>query len=189
MHEVLPTTVQKGCFLIASPEIESHLFFRGVLLVCEHNVSGSFALLVNKPLDLDLPGDIVNLASAQNKNVGMRAGGPVQTNQMMLLHTCKAENQQLLNVTKDIHLGGDLQFLHEILEDEASPPVLLCFGYSGWAAGQLEREFLDGSWYLYPATKELLFETPPERLWRTLLLAMGGRYATLSTIPDDLSCN
>ena len=148
-------------------------FYRGVLLICEHNTSGSFAILVNKPLDLDLPEELVNLSSAPNKNVGIRAGGPVQTNQMMLLHSQTSEQQQLLRVADDIFLGGDLQFLHELLEDETSPSVFLNFGYAGWANGQLDREFLDGSWYLYPATKELLFETPPDRLWKTLLVRMG----------------
>lgn len=187
--EHLPTAVRKGCFLIASPEIENNLFFRGVLLICEHNASGSFAILINKPLDLDLPEELVNLSSAPNKNVSIRAGGPVQTNQMMLLHSQHSDQQQLLHVTDDIYLGGDLQYLHDLLEDESSPPVFLNFGYSGWAYGQLDREFLDGSWFLYPATKELLFETPPEKLWKILLLRMGGRYATLSTIPEDLSVN
>lgn len=187
--ESLPTTVKKGCFLIANPEIENPLFFRGVMLVCEHNASGSFALLINKPLDLELPEEIVSLSTAANKNVSIRAGGPVQTNQMMLLHSVKSEQQQLLTVTENVYLGGDIQYLHELIDDESAPPVFLCFGYAGWAAGQLEREFLDGSWFLYPATKDLIFETPPEKLWRELLLHMGGKYATLSTIPEDPSVN
>jgi putative transcriptional regulator len=187
--EPLPSTVKKGCFLIANPEIENPLFFRGVMLVCEHNASGSFALLINKPLDLELPEEIVSLSSASNKNVSIRAGGPVQTNQMMLLHSVKSEQQQLLTVTEGVYLGGDIQYLHELIEDEGAPPVFLCFGYSGWAAGQLEREFLDGSWFLYPATKELIFETPADKLWGELLLRMGGKYATLSMIPEDPSVN
>ena len=189
MREPVPSIVKKGYFLIANPEIENPLFFRGVMLVCEHNNSGSFALLINKPLDLELPEEIVNLSTAANKNVSLRAGGPVQTNQMMLLHSVTAEQQQLLKVTDDVFLGGDIQYLHDLMEDEASPQVFLCFGYAGWASGQLERECLEGSWFLYPASKELVFDTPPEKLWEKLLLSMGGKYATLSTIPEDPSVN
>lgn len=189
MTEKLPSSVRRGCFLISSPEIDIPLFYRSVMLICEHNPSGSFALLMNKPLDIDLPEEVVNLRSAPNKRVSIRAGGPVQTNQMMLLHTTPSEKQQLLAITDGVYLGGDLPYLHELIEDEASPPVFLCFGYAGWASGQLEREFLDGSWFIYPATKDLIFDTPPEKLWRKLLLQMGGRYATLSTIPEDLSVN
>ena len=189
MTESIPSSVRRGSFLISSPEIEVPLFYRSVMLICEHNASGSFALLLNKPLDINLPDEVVNLRSAPNKSVSIRAGGPVQTNQMMLLHTSHLEGQQLLRITEGVYLGGDLPYLHEMLEDENSPPVFLCFGYAGWATGQLEREFLDGSWFTYPATKELIFDTPPEKLWRNLLMQMGGRYATLSTIPEDLSVN
>ena len=58
----------------------------------------------------------------------------------MLLHSLKVEQQQLLNVADGIYLGGDIQFLHDLIEDETSPNVFLCFGYAGWATGQLERE-------------------------------------------------
>jgi putative transcriptional regulator len=119
----------------------------------------------------------------------MRAGGPVQTNQMMLLHSNEEGTGQTLNVCEGVYLGGDLQFLQEMLTNESGPFVHLCFGYAGWTSGQLEREFLDGSWFIYPATKKLIFETAPEKLWRTLLREMGGKYATLSMIPDDLALN
>jgi putative transcriptional regulator len=184
-----PHGVHKGDFLIANPEIENPLFFRGVMLICEHNISGSFALLINKPLHLELPEEIINLTSSANKNISIRAGGPVQTNQMMLLHSINAPKQQLLNVTEGVYLGGDIQFLHELLEDENEPNVFLCFGYAGWANGQLEKEVLEGSWFTSPATKELIFNADPKQLWRQLLLQMGGKYATLSTIPEDPSMN
>jgi len=182
-------TVRKGHFLIANPEIENILFFRGVMLICEHNISGSFALLINKPLHLELPEEIVSLTSSANKNISIRAGGPVQTNQMMLLHTVNDPKQQLLSLTEGVYLGGDIQFLHELLEDESEPNVFLCFGYAGWSTGQLEKEVLEGSWFTCPATKELIFDADPQQLWRNLLLKMGGKYATLSTIPEDPSVN
>lgn len=189
MEETPPPQIEKGTFLIASPDIENGIFFRGVILICEHNASGSFGLLINKPLELDLPEEILNLNDITNPHVGMRAGGPVQTNQMMILHTHEETAAQTLNVCAGVFLGGDLQFLQEIITDEAGPRVLLCFGYAGWTAGQLEREFLDGSWYIHAASDKHIFHTPAEKLWRTLLREMGGKYATLSMLPDDLSVN
>ncbi|HXF29554.1 MAG TPA: YqgE/AlgH family protein, partial [Chlamydiales bacterium] len=149
--EELPTTqIQKGTLLVASPDIESGLFFRGVILICEHSQAGSFGLLINKPLDIELPEEILNMSSVANPHVSVRAGGPVQTNQMMLLHTHNEENQETLKICDGVYLGGDLQFLQQILSDEEGPNVHLCFGYAGWGSGQLEREFLDGSWYIHP---------------------------------------
>jgi putative transcriptional regulator len=184
-----PVQIEKGTFLIASPDIENGIFFRGVILICEHNASGSFGLLINKPLELELPEEILNLNDVANPHVNIRAGGPVQTNQMMILHTHEETAAQTLSVCDGVFLGGDLQFLQEMIADEEGPRINLCFGYAGWTAGQLEREFLDGSWYMQQATSKYIFYTPPEKLWRTLLRDMGGKYATLSMLPDDLSTN
>lgn len=189
MELVPQTQIQKGTLLIASPEIETGLFFRAVILICENNSAGSFGLLINKKLDLELPEEVINMSTIANPRASIRAGGPVQTNQMMLLHTKNEESQQLMNICEDVFLGGDLQFLQEILGDEDGPYINLCFGYVGWGAGQLEREFLDGSWFIHPANKHAIFEVEPDSLWRTLLRQMGGKYATLSMIPDDLTLN
>lgn len=189
MEQMPYSQIQKGTFLIATPELDSGFFFRGVILVCEHNANGSFGLLINKSLDLELPEEIMNVNQLINTRIGIRAGGPVQTNQMMLLHSSDQIEQQTLKVCEGVYLGGDLQFLQEAILDQNGPHIHLCFGYAGWGAGQLEREFLDGHWFLYPATAQHLFETPPEKLWQVLLREMGGKYATLSMIPEDLSLN
>lgn len=189
MESIPYAQIQRGTFLIATPDIESGIFFRGVILVCEHNQNGSFGLLLNKSLILELPDDILNLNSLNNPHVGIRAGGPVQTNQMMLLHNSGKIPHQTLKICEDVYLGGDLQFLQDAITDENGPHMNLCFGYSGWAPGQLEREFLDGHWFLYPATTKHVFYTSTEKLWQNILREMGGKYASISMIPEDLLVN
>lgn len=181
--------IQKGTLLIATPDVELGIFFRGVILVCEHSANGSFGLVVNKSLDLELPEEIVNIHNLANPHVSIRAGGPVQTNQMMLLHTSNKLPNQTLNVCEGVYLGGDLNFLQEALSDANGPAVNLCFGYAGWGAGQLEREFLDGGWYIHPASAQIIFYTQPDKIWPKILLEMGGKYASMSMIPEDLSVN
>lgn len=189
MENIPYSQIQKGTFLISTPDIESGLFFRSVVLLCEHNPTGSFGLVVNKSLDLELPEEIINLHNLANTRVKVRAGGPVQTNQMMLLHSCLDISQQTLQICDGVYLGGDLQFLQEAITDENGPDIHLCFGYAGWGTGQLEREFLDGHWFLCPATARHVFDIVPEKLWQTLLREMGGKYTTLSMIPENLSLN
>lgn len=189
MDPIAYSQIQKGTFLIASPELETGFFFRGVLLVCEHNINGSFGLVINKVLDLELPEEILNIENLENPRVGIRAGGPVQTNQMMLLHTSKQIENQTLKICEGVYLGGDLPFLQDSIANTDGPNIHLCFGYTGWGTGQLEREFLDGQWFLHPANANHIFHTPPEKLWQTLLREMGGKYTTYSMIPEDLSLN
>jgi len=188
--ESLPyAQIQKGTFLIATPDIEGGIFFRAVVLVCEHNPNGSFGIVINKSLSLELPEDILNISNLANPNVEIRAGGPVQTNQMMLLHTSEKNPSQTLQICEGVYLGGDLNFLQEAIISEAGPHIHMCFGYAGWGAGQLEREFLDSHWFLHPASQYHLFHIPPDRLWQSLLREMGGKYATISMIPEDLTLN
>jgi len=189
MQPVPYTHLSKGSFLIASPDIESGIYFRSVIIVCEHNGAGSFGLIINKGLDVDLPEEIMSVKEFANPNVRIHAGGPIQPNQMMLLHSSEGIPDQTLKLCEGVYLGGDLQFLQEAVADSHGPAVRLCFGYCGWAAGQLEREFLEGNWFLHQGSAKHLFETPSEKIWQSILREMGGKYATLSMIPEDLSLN
>ena len=189
MTELPFSHLSKGSFLIASPEVLSSTFSRGVVLLCEHNEGGSFALLINKPLEMELPEEILDRGKSANKHIQIRSGGPKQPQQMILLHSSSNIEDKALKVCEDVYLGGDLHFLQEVIQQPNGPYVYLCFGYCGWGPGALEKEYLEGKWFLHPATSYHVFETPHEKLWQTLLREMGGKYATLSLIPEDLSLN
>lgn len=189
MESIPYSHLEKGTFLISTPDVESGIFFRSVLLLCEHSPNGSFGIVINKMLDLELPEEILTLDQLNNSRVSIRAGGPVQTNQMMLLHSSTKIPEQTIEICEGVYLGGDLQFLQEAITDPNGPELRLCFGYAGWQAGQLEREFLDGGWFLCPASAKHIFQTPADKLWQELLRELGGRYATLSMIPEDLDVN
>lgn len=189
MDSVPYSNLNKGTFLIATPEVTSGIFFRAVILLCEHNSAGSFGLIINKPLELELPEELLNLQHLTNSKVKIQAGGSMQTNQMMLLHNCEDIPEQSLAICEGVYLGGDLHFLQDALSKEDGPDIRLCFGYTGWGSGQLEREFLDGEWFLTKAQAKYVFHTPQEKVWQSVLREMGGQYATLSMIPEDLSLN
>ncbi len=189
MKSIPYSKLEKGTFLIASPEITSGIFFRSVIILCDHSSAGSFGLIVNKPLNINSSNEILNQEDFANPNVHLRSGGPMQTNQMMLLHASDNPPAQSLNLCDNVHLGGDLEFLQAATNAVDGPPMLLCFGYTGWGAGILEREFLEGGWFLHPGTKAHLFQTQAEKTWKNLLLEMGGKYASLSMIPEDPTQN
>lgn len=188
--EVAPyAQITKGTFLISSPDIDSGIFFRSVILICEHTSTGSFGLVLNKKIEIEMPEELPSLEDLANSNVDFRAGGPLQTNQMMILHSSPESPEQTLQILEDVYIGGDLQFLQDALTHKDGPAIRLFFGYAGWTAGQLEREFLNGMWFVCQGSKEHVFNTPCETMWQTVLREMGGKYATLSMIPEDLSLN
>ena len=189
MEPVPYSKLTKGSILIAAPQIDEGIYFRSVIIVCEHSPGGSFGLILNKTFDMDLPEELINLKDIANPKVQIRAGGTIQPNQMMLLHTSDQISDQTLKVCDGVFLGGDLNFLQEAMSNAEGPAVRLCFGYSGWGPGQLEREFLGGMWFLQKGSARYVFDVPPEQLWQTILRDMGGKYASLSMIPEDLSLN
>lgn len=185
----MESSLSKGSLLIAAPGIQSGLYYRSVVLLCEHNQGGSFGLVINKPFEIELPPEILDIPSAKNPHLDTRAGGPLQIGQMMLLHSSNSIPDQVLQICPDLFLGGNLEFLQQAAMNPEGPNIRLCFGYSGWAAKQLETEVLRGDWFLHRAQPKHVFEIPPELLWKSILLEMGGKYAPLSMIPEDLSLN
>ncbi|MCX6986776.1 MAG: YqgE/AlgH family protein [Chlamydiae bacterium] len=188
MEPIPYSSLTKGMLLVAAPNMEG-VYFRGAVLICEHARSGSFGLFINKMLDVDLPEEIINMKNLSNPNVAIRAGGPIQPGQMMLLHSSDKMAEQTLKVCDGVFLGGDIQFLQEAISDPSGPSIRLCFGYIGWGPSQLEREILAGTWLVHPGSAKYIFDTPAEKIWQTVLRDMGGKYATLSMIPEDLSLN
>ena len=179
--------ITKGSFLVATPEIDSGIFFRSVIILCEHSLSGSFGLILNKKIDVELTQDLITIDDLTNRDIDMRAGGPLQMNQMMMIHN--GEYDPSIELIDGVHLGGDIQFLQEALSQREGPSVRLFFGYASWPSGLLEREFLNGQWFICQGASEHVFETSTENMWGTVLREMGGKYAALSMIPEDLSLN
>ncbi len=180
---------EKGSLLIATPNTVDELYKQSVVLICEYTTYGSFGLILNKPFVLDAEQPHFDLSEIVHLKESLRIGGSMQQNQLMLLHASHKHRDQTLKVTDGVYLGGDFPFLQELLKDEPDSSLLLCFGYTGWTAGELEKQFLDDLWYLHPASKTLIFETPPEKLWRETLSSMGGNYKNISMIPSDLTLN
>ena len=187
MEKASFTQIKKGSLLIASPEVDSGIFYRSIVLICEHSLSGTLGFILNKPIDLETSEALIEIEDLVNPNVELLAGGPLQMNQMMILHSKKIDGS--MHVTKNVYLGGDLEFLQDSLSDEQGPSVRLLFGYSSWSSGQLEKEFLNGQWFATNPSSEIIFNTHLERMWQAVLQKMGGKYASLSMIPEDLSWN
>jgi putative transcriptional regulator len=84
------------------------------------------------------------------------------------------------------------------LVDLEAPPELLAAelgslrifaGYSGWGPGQLERELVDGAWYVVESEPGDVSAPDPERLWRSVLRRQRNELAMVATYPDDPSLN
>ena len=94
------------------------------------------------------------------------------------------------NVIPSLNVGHSLESMIELAGSFSSSQRLKVFaGYAGWSPGQLDDEMKRDTWLTHPASIELIFNTPPEKLWQAILGNKGWRYRLLSEAPEDLSWN
>ena len=56
----------------------------------------------------------------------------------------------------------------------------LFVGYSGWGPGQLEAELEASAWLMSDVDRDLIFNTPADKLWETAIRRLGADPATLT---------
>jgi putative transcriptional regulator len=178
---------EKGRLLISEPFLPDPNFERTIVLLCEHNQEGSFGFILNKP-SIAKVNEIVHDIPVQKEAF---VGGPVQQDTLHFLHRI-SNLQDAVTIGDDIFWGGNVDDLvqglsmHTINEND----VRFFLGYSGWSAGQLEQELEQDSWIVCDyVTPELLFDTPPDVMWKQALSNMGGRFSVYSNYPIDPTLN
>jgi putative transcriptional regulator len=184
-----PKKFLRGKLLLDGGDLAGSFFHRSVVLVCEHNADGAFGLVLNRALGKTVGEMIVADLPETLKSSPLFLGGPVQPSALSFLHTDNFIPDA--DVMPDLALGHSLDDLVEIGESfSAAKKVRLFAGYAGWSAGQLENEMKRKSWLTFPASVELVFNTPPELLWPKILKSKGGwRNKLLAQMPEDLSSN
>lgn len=177
-----------GQLLVAPPELEDPNFRRTVVLLCEHDADGSFGLILNRALSLNLD-DVLD--GFQTNSTPLSLGGPVQPNTLHFLHRFGSDVPDTVQVLDEVGWGGNFEAIRaRVQAGETSPARIRFFlGYAGWAGGQLEREIEQGGWIQARATPSAIFADEPARLWRAVLRQMGGDYAILANYPDDPRMN
>lgn len=180
-----------GHFLIAMPGMKDDRFARAVIYICAHSDEGAMGLIINQPQQLQFPDLLVQLGLLDEQEVirlpqeardfVVRNGGPVDRSRGFVLHSGDYKVESSLPVSPDICLTATVDILRAISTGRGPSRALMALGYSGWAAGQLEREIADNGWLTCPARQELLFDADMERKYDRLLAVIGIDLTRLST--------
>ncbi len=182
-------TPAPGQFLVAHPMLGDPNFFRAVVLICQHDQDGSFGLVLTD----ELPHQVEEvMPSLTGFDAPISRGGPVQVDTLHYLHRHGALVTGAIPVLPDeVFWGGDLDLVEALVMAQETDAAQMRFfaGYAGWGEGQLAEEIEEGSWFLTPASTALIFDIPPDKLWRTVLRRMGGQYAILANFPADPRLN
>ena len=179
----------KGQLLLDSGQLSGSFFQRTVVLICQHDAEGAFGLVLNRATGSKVGEMIVADLPEVLKESPLYFGGPVQPTALSFLHTDNFIPDA--NVLPNLNMDHSLDALVDIGESfSAEKKVRLFAGYAGWSGGQLEDEMKRKAWLAHPASLELVFNTPTEQLWQTVLRRKGGwRNKLRAQMPEDLSWN
>ena len=176
-----------GRLLIAEPMLGDPTFSRSVVLLCEHSPEGSVGFSLNRPTEHTL-GDL--LPELFTPLLPVFQGGPVQLDTLHMLHRTPLAFGGT-EIADGVYWGGSYEALQEAVMHNSYQPIdlRLFVGYSGWGAGQLERELDEGSWIVADVSPELIFETDPDVLWRKAIDSLGPEFAYLNLLPINPQLN
>lgn len=177
-----------GILLIADPFLKDPNFVRTVVLLCEHQDKGSFGFVLNKQFDKTL-GELIS--DLEGQEIPVYYGGPVQLDTIHFLHEYPDLIPDSFEVGHGIFWGGNFETVAALLKSNSIDPKKIKFfiGYSGWGNGQLDNELKEKSWLTVSATRNLVFHTQHDEVWKGSLQHLGGEYEMMINYPIDPQLN
>jgi putative transcriptional regulator len=176
----------KGHLLIAGGGLYDDNFRQTVVLVGAHDENGAVGVILNRPLEVAVGDAIPALAEIAGPGEALFGGGPVETDQPVLL--IDSGDAGVL----DVPVFGDVGFM----TGDVSPEVRAVLrrarvfvGHAGWGPGQLDAEVAADAWIVESASVEDVFTTRPSSLWRRLLQRKGPPFDAMARMPFDPRMN
>ncbi len=168
----------RNCFLIALPNLAETPFERTVTLLCEHNDDGALGLVINRPMDLELPAMLEHLElPCEGLDLMSPApvywGGPVNVERGFVLHRDGSDWESTMHLSDTLSLTSSRDILAAIGRGEGPQQFLVMLGYAGWDAGQLEREMGENAWLSTPVDEAIVFDTDTNLRWSAATGALG----------------
>lgn len=178
-----------GKLLVASPGLVDPNFARTVVLVCEHTDEGALGVVLNRPSEAPIPGELAAWQEVLVRPPVVFVGGPVVQEGVLGLATVRGTPPEdawhpVLGPLGTLDLRERPEFLGAAVDR-----VRVFAGHAGWAPGQLESELEAGGWFVCDADPEDALTPEPDALWGFVLRRQGGRLALVSTYPEDPSLN
>ena len=130
--------------LVSVPQLEDPDFRQSVILLCEHDSSGAFGLVLNRPTET-LASSVVRFRSPIQAVNGLELwiGGPVDPSRGWILLPYEPTDGESVCVGKGLFLSTSEDILRRLLEDPTEVEARLLTGHAGWDAGQLDAELAD----------------------------------------------
>jgi putative transcriptional regulator len=190
MFAILPEDKipEKGKILISEPFLPDTFFNRSIVYLTDHTPQGSVGFVLNKKLDLKISSAIEGFNS-WHENLNM--GGPVAPDTLHYLHNQGNLIPKSVHVSGDIFWGGDIDTIRELIKTGKlrQSQIRFFLGYSGWSAGQLDRELNEDSWVIATVSSDIIMDNRGDDTWKNVLRSFKNKYRIWADFPDSPEMN
>lgn len=161
----------RGRYLLAGRKLRDSNFFRAVVLVVEHNETGSMGLVLNRPTDVEVRTALAGHFDLPEADDPVYFGGPVEPNALFLLHDAAEQSGGELPVLPGLFVGANAEVFEKIVTTAAATGAKykVFAGCAGWGPGQLEGELSRGDWLTASADPNAVFHADPYDQWEGLI--------------------
>ena len=181
--------LHKGHLLLSEPFMWDPNFSRTVILLTEHDEKGSLGLVQNRPVNLKLHETIEDFPES---DFAVYYGGPCEENTLHFIHRLGDLIDGAEMIRNGLYYGGNYETVRILIEKHQlkNEDIKFFLGYSGWSAGQLEKEMQDNSWIVSDKFQlNKLLTEEGYQLWKTVMEEMGGVYKAMSHYPTNPQLN
>jgi putative transcriptional regulator len=179
---------EKGRILISEPFLPDTFFNRTVVYLADHNDEGSVGFILNKKLEIKVC-DAISGFEGWNEFLSM--GGPVAPDTLHYLHNLGEQIPKSVLVGENIYWGGDIDVIRDLIGAGKlnNTQIRFFLGYSGWSAGQLERELKENSWVTAKINPDIVLCNQVDDAWKKVLRGLKKKYRMWADFPDSPDMN
>jgi putative transcriptional regulator len=179
---------EKGKILISEPFLPDTFFNRSIIYLTDHTPQGSVGFILNKKIDLKISSAITGF---EGWDEDLNVGGPVAPDTLHYLHSLGDLVPKSVLIKDNISWGGDIDIIRRLIKTNKIKKSQIRFflGYSGWSAGQLERELKENSWVIAKVKSEIIMNNRGDDTWKRVLRSLKNKYRMWADFPDSPEMN
>ena len=181
-------SLSKGKVLISNPLLEEDYFTRSVILIVQHDESGTLGFVLNntiseslKQIDPELP----------LHSLPISIGGPMEKSNLFIIHRESPIFSDSKHINENLFFGGNFKELKERYQLQKDPHTVRYFlGYSGWSKNQLQEEIDENAWIVCENIPiESFFNPKIEDFWKYAMELQGVKFKRMINFPLNPSYN
>jgi putative transcriptional regulator len=179
---------EKGKILISEPFLPDTFFNRSIVFLTDHTADGSVGFILNKKLEIKVC-DAISGFEEWDETLNM--GGPVAPDTLHYLHTLGEQIPKSVHIYRNIYWGGDIDTIKSLITFNRimKSQIRFFLGYSGWSAGQLERELKENSWVIARINSDYIMKHREQDTWKKVLRSLNNKYKVWADFPESPEMN